>query len=93
MKQKDFASAFLKICLGVTLTLFSAGFVIFSLQYNTVKAAPPDALSKKINTTDDNYVPVGIEIKNNTVYLYGYDKSKMLPSEQIIILAQKRFQH
>lgn len=89
MRHKNFANIFFKICLGVTLTLCSAAFLIFSLKFNTVKASPQNQFSLK-SPYQDKYVPVGIYVRDNTLYLYGYDETKFVPSEQIQVLATKR---
>ena len=87
MLSKEFANIFIKICLGITMILCAASVLILSLKYNTAKAGShnPDFKSP----AEDKYIPVGIEIKDNSINLYGYNENKTLPSEKIIVLAQK----
>ena len=90
MKQKEFAALFLKYALGFAMVICSLGFLFFSLRYNAAKAGSPAGSVRSPQA--DNYVPVGIEIKDNHVYLYGYDKDK-LSYQQLAIIAEKTIHH
>jgi hypothetical protein len=84
MTNQDAFSRFFKICAGVSLVLFSTGFLFFSLKCNPAIAganAPqgPNAY---------DYKPIGIEATKDRVIVYGFDP-KAVDGYKIAVLANE----
>ena len=84
MKSNDVVTRFFKICTGISLILFSAGFLFFSLKYNAAIAEPNSP--KVLNS--NGVIPVGIEATRDNVIIYGYNANAFAGSK-IIVLAKE----
>ena len=85
MTNQATVNRFFKICAGVSLVLFSTGFLFFSLKYNTVTAGPKGPQGP----TSFDYKPVGIETTRDNVIVYGLDP-KAPAGFRIIVLAKEQ---
>lgn len=86
MTAKFNASAFLKVCLGITLVICSVSFLFFSVSFSTARAGEPGV---KNVPGMRGYEPVGIHVDGRGyVTVYGYDGSEY--GNKIDVLASEK---
>ena len=80
------ASAFFKICVGVTLVICSVSLLFFSVSFSVARAGEP-GVSKPSGIK--GYEPIGIQVDGRGyVTVYGYDGSET--GNKIEVLAREK---